>query len=132
MGFEFQILDKLQTIHTPLLDRFMVAITKLGDAGIVWIILTVILLLILKTRKSGVYMAVALIADLIICNVILKPIVARIRPYSINQTVHLLVTPLLFYKKMQKITTTLADCCNFHVTSFDDHFIHLMHLLSSL
>ena len=42
MGFEFQILDKLQTIHTPLLDRFMVAITKLGDAGIVWIILTVI------------------------------------------------------------------------------------------
>ena len=41
MGFEFQILDKLQTIHTPLLDRFMVAITKLGDAGIVWIILTV-------------------------------------------------------------------------------------------
>ena len=53
MGFEFQILDKLQTIHTPLLDRFMVAITKLGDAGIVWIILTVILLLIPKTRKSG-------------------------------------------------------------------------------
>ena len=75
----------------------MVAITKLGDAGIVWIILTVILLLIPKTRKSGVYMAVALIADLIICNVILKPIVARIRPYSINQTVHLLVTPLKDY-----------------------------------
>ena len=97
MGFEFQILDKLQTIHNPLLDRLMVAITKLGDAGIVWIILTVILLLIPKTRKSGVYMAVALIADLIICNVILKPIVARIRPYSINQTVHLLVTPLKDY-----------------------------------
>ena len=59
--------------------------------------LTVILLLIPKTRKSGVYMAVALIADLIICNVILKPIVARIRPYSINQTVQLLVTPLKDY-----------------------------------
>ena len=73
------------------------AITKLGDAGIVWIILTVILLLIPKTRKSGAYMAVALIADLIICNVILKPIVARIRPYSINQTVQLLVTPLKDY-----------------------------------
>ena len=49
MGFEFQILDKLQTIHTPLLDRFMVAITKLGDAGIVWIILTVILLLKIRS-----------------------------------------------------------------------------------
>ena len=42
-------------------------------------------------------MAVALIADLIICNVILKPIVARIRPYSINQMVQLLVTPLKDY-----------------------------------
>ena len=97
MGFEFQILDGLQTIHTSFLDTFMTSITKLGDAGIVWIILTVILLLIPKTRKSGVYMAVALIADLIICNVILKPIVARIRPYSINQTVQLLVTPLKDY-----------------------------------
>ena len=97
MGFEFQILDGLQTIHTPMLDTFMTSVTKLGDAGIAWIILTIILLLIPKTRKSGAYMAVALIADLIICNVILKPIVARIRPYSINQTVQLLVTPLKDY-----------------------------------
>ena len=110
MGFEFQILDKLQTIHTPLLDRFMVAVTKLGDAGIVWIILTVILLLIPKTRKSGVYMAVALIADLIICNVILKPIVARIRPYSINQTVQLLVTPLKDYSFPSGHTATAFMC----------------------
>ena len=97
MGFEFQILDGLQTIHTSFLDTFMTSITKLGDAGIVWIILTVILLLIPKTRKAGGYMAVALIADLIICNVIIKPIVARPRPYSINKTVQLLVTPLKDY-----------------------------------
>lgn len=97
MGFEFQMLDGLQTIHTSFLDTFMTSITKLGDAGIVWIILTVILLLIPKTRKAGGYMAVALIADLIICNVILKPIVARPRPYSINKTVQLLVTPLKDY-----------------------------------
>lgn len=42
-------------------------------------------------------MAVALIADLIICNVILKPIVARPRPYSINKTIKLLVPPLRDY-----------------------------------
>ena len=92
MGFEFQILDGLQTIHTPMLDTFMTSVTKLGDAGIAWIILTIILLLIPKTRKAGAYMAVALIADLIICNAILKPIVARPRPYSINKTIKLLAT----------------------------------------
>ena len=53
MGFEFQILDGLQTIHTPMLDTFMTSVTKLGDAGIAWIILTIILLLIPKTRKAG-------------------------------------------------------------------------------
>ena len=97
MGFEFQILDGLQTIHTPVLDTFMTSVTKLGDAGIAWIILTIILLLIPKTRKAGAYMAVALIADLIICNAILKPIVARPRPYSINKTIKLLVSPLRDY-----------------------------------
>ena len=97
MGFEFHILNGLQTIHTPFLDTFMKSITKLGDAGIVWIILTIILLLIPKTRKAGVYMALALIVDLILCNAILKPIVARTRPYNVNKTVKLLVPPLKDY-----------------------------------
>ena len=97
MGFEFQILDGLQTLHTPMLDTFMTSVTKLGDAGIAWIILTIILLLIPKTRKAGAYMAVALITDLIICNIIIKPIVARPRPYSINKTIRLLVAPLKDY-----------------------------------
>ena len=75
----------------------MTSVTKLGDVGIAWIILTIILLLIPKTRKAGAYMAVALIADLIICNAILKPIVARPRPYSINKTIKLLLPPLRDY-----------------------------------
>lgn len=46
----------------------MVAITKLGDAGIVAIILTVILLLHQKQEnQERQAFAVALIADLIIC-----------------------------------------------------------------
>ena len=68
MGFEFQILDKLQTIHTPLLDRFMVAITKTGRCRDRMDHFNSHFITDTKTRKSGVYMAVALIADLIICN----------------------------------------------------------------
>mgnify|MGYP000075569056 CR=1 FL=1 len=75
----------------------MVAITKLGDAWDRMDHFNSHFITNTKNKKSGVYMAVALIADLIICNVILKPIVARIRPYSINQTVQLLVTPLKDY-----------------------------------
>ena len=56
---EIEILSMLQKIRTPLLDIFMSNITKLGNAGIVWILLTIVLLLIPKTRKSGLILASA-------------------------------------------------------------------------
>ena len=43
MSIEFKILDFIQTLHTPVLDKIMVGVTKLGDVGIIWIILTAIL-----------------------------------------------------------------------------------------
>lgn len=97
MGFELNILDWFQTLHTPVLDKFMTSVTKLGDAGIFWIILTLVFLAIPKMRRTGVIMAAALLTDLLICNVFLKNIVARTRPYDINTTVELLVARLHDY-----------------------------------
>ena len=74
---EIQILNWLQSLHTPILDKIMQLITHLGDMGIIWIILTIVMLLIPKTRKSGVIMAAALIVDVILCNVILKNLISR-------------------------------------------------------
>lgn len=91
LHMEIEILNLIQSIRTPLLDTFMSNITKLGNAGIIWIALTIILLLIPKTRKSGLILAVALIADLILCNGILKPLVARIRPFDVNTAIQLIV-----------------------------------------
>ena len=91
LHMEIEILNLIQSIRTPLLDTFMSNITKLGNAGIIWIALTIILLLIPKTRKSGLILAVALIADLILCNGILKPLVARMRPFDVNTAIQLIV-----------------------------------------
>ena len=33
MGFELNILDWFQTLHTPVMDKLMTSVTKLGDAG---------------------------------------------------------------------------------------------------
>ena len=38
----------------------MCVITKLGNAGMIWILLTVILLIIPKTRRTGVILMLAL------------------------------------------------------------------------
>lgn len=88
---EFQILDALQTIHNPVLDTVMCGITRLGDAGIIWILLCIVLLVLPKTRKSGVILMAALLVDMVICNGILKPLVHRIRPFDIRTGIELLV-----------------------------------------
>lgn len=97
MNIELKILDWFQTLHTPVLDKFMTSVTKLGNAGIFWIILTVLFLLIPKMRKTGVVIAAALIIDLLLCNVLLKNLVARTRPYDVNTGIQLLVAKLRDY-----------------------------------
>jgi len=81
--FDLPILDWIQAnLQSELLDTVMPIITMLGDAGIFWIICSVILMFIPKTRKIGFGMAIAMALGLLVCNVTLKPLIARIRPYD--------------------------------------------------
>lgn len=88
---ELRFLDFLQTIHTPLLDKILAFITSLGNVGIIWIVLAVALLILPKTRKTGIIVAAALLMDLILCNLILKNLVARVRPYDVNTAIAILI-----------------------------------------
>lgn len=49
---ELKMLDWIQQMRTPVLDRMMCAVTKLGNAGALWIVLAVVLLLIPKKKKN--------------------------------------------------------------------------------
>lgn len=92
MTWEFAFLDALQTIRTPFLDLFFKTITKLGDAGLFWIGLALLLCIFKKTRLCGICMLASMAVGALITNVALKPLVARERPCWINDTVQLLVT----------------------------------------
>lgn len=91
MELELSILDFIQSLRTPFGDTAMPLISKLGDAGMIWIILGLILLIIPKTRSYGVLVTAVLIADVILCNGILKNLFQRIRPCDINTAVTLLI-----------------------------------------
>ena len=95
-NFDLPILDWIaENLYCPFLDFLMPIITLFGDAGIFWIAVAVVLLLIPKYRKIGLSMGAALLMGLLLCNVMLKPLVARIRPYD-YQLEHFGVTiPLL-------------------------------------
>ena len=83
VSFDLPILDWIAAnLWCPILDTVMPIITMLGDAGIFWIAVSVILMFTKKFRKTGFAMAFALAMGLLVCNIILKPAVARIRPYD--------------------------------------------------
>jgi len=90
--FEINILDFIQShMQCAFLDRIFPLITKLGDAGIFWIILAVIFLFFKKTRKTGLMMGLALLFGVLIGNAAMKPLIARVRPYDVNTAAVLLV-----------------------------------------
>lgn len=71
-----------ENIRNSVLTPVFTAITVLGNSGIIWVILSLILLIPRKTRKIGIMSLAALLISLLINNLTLKNLVARIRPYD--------------------------------------------------
>lgn len=92
LNIEFEVLDFIrQHLRTDFGDVVMPAISALGDRGMIWICLAIILCALPRYRKSGITMLIALILNLIICNITLKPLIARMRPFSVHSDIELLI-----------------------------------------
>lgn len=63
------------------LDGLFIPFTHLGDHGMLFIVLTAVLILIPRTRRAGTVAAGALILSLLGTNLLLKPLVERPRPW---------------------------------------------------
>ena len=68
------------------------AITYSGNAGIIAIVTAIILMIIPKTRRLGFLCGAALIVDLLVINLTIKPAVARIRPYEAVEGLKLIIS----------------------------------------
>ena len=86
--------DILLWIHTHLrfaaLTPVMRVLSLLGDKGIFWIALTLILLAFRRTRRLGVYCAVSMVLTFLVVNCAVKPLVARTRPYDLFPEIQIL------------------------------------------
>jgi len=71
-----------ENIRNAPADAVMKAVTHLGDIGILWVLMILILLLSKKYAKTALIMAVALSLGLLITNMILKNSVQRTRPFQ--------------------------------------------------
>ena len=84
VSFDIPILDWIQAhLQSGFMDAVMPIITLFGDGGVFWILCAVILLFFPRYRKAGLTMGLALVMGLVICNITLKPLVARPRPVAL-------------------------------------------------
>ena len=85
ISFDLPVLDWIQAnLKSSIMDTVMPIIPVFGDAGIFWMVVSALLFIFPKTRRTGLGMAIAMMIGLIVCNVTLKPLVARIRPYALQ------------------------------------------------
>ncbi len=85
LSFDLSILDFVQSnLKCAFLDWFAPFISMFCDAGIFWIICAVLCLCFRKTRKMGAVIGLSLIFSLLFGNIILKNLVARPRPYTLE------------------------------------------------
>ncbi|MBP5701829.1 MAG: phosphatase PAP2 family protein [Lachnospiraceae bacterium] len=92
MPWDGQFLIWLQeNVRSDVLTPVMKLITHLGDKGIFWILIAIVMLFFKKTRPLGMMAGIALVFSVLINNVIIKPNVGRIRPYEVVDGLKLLI-----------------------------------------
>ena len=68
-------------LRNPIMDKIFVFITRLGDDGLIWLSLAVILLFFKKTRKCGVMIIVTVSLTFLVGDKIIKHLFSRNRPF---------------------------------------------------
>ncbi len=79
------------------LDVFMKVASFLGTAGILWIVLAAALLLIKRTRREGLDLALCMALPWLLTEYVLKNLIARPRPYLTVEGLVSLIAPLISY-----------------------------------
>ena len=92
--FDNTILDFIQcNMRVGILDFVMPYISYLGSGAFIWIVTALVFLCTKKYRAAGVTVIIALLLCGLIGNIILKPLIARPRPYEVHDIA--LLIPLL-------------------------------------
>jgi len=84
-------------IRVPFLNAIMVFFSTIGNSGLLWIALGIVLLIPRHTRRGGFELLMCLLAAYIINDLVIKELVARARPYDNIESLKILVNPLSSY-----------------------------------
>ncbi|GHU81932.1 phosphatase PAP2 family protein [Clostridia bacterium] len=67
-------------LHRPILNRFMIIISSLGNGGLIWFMLCVPFMILKTWRITGINIMIGLVVAHISGEIIIKHLVCRVRP----------------------------------------------------
>ena len=81
----------LTTYHHPLADAVMVTLSIIGRGGAIWIAIALTLVLLDRTRmRAAAGVLVALVLAFVTTDLVVKPLVARARPFAASVTMRVI------------------------------------------
>ncbi|MGH4050019.1 MAG: phosphatase PAP2 family protein [Clostridium sp.] len=117
-------------MHGTIMDKSMVISTYLGNGGVIWIIIIVMLLINKKYRKIGFMALGALVLSTILGEEILKNVVRRIRPSENISAMDLLISKPLSYSFPSGHTTSSFAVAGVLVRYFKRYAVAFLGLAS--
>ena len=84
LSFDLAVFSWIQSIQNPVLTPVLSVVSLLGTKGAIFFLLGFVLLVFRKTRKVGVYVLGALAITTVCNSVIVKELLARPRPFSLD------------------------------------------------
>lgn len=92
--FDGNLLIGIQhALNADWLTPIMKAINMFGEKGLFFITLCVVLIACKKTRKIGIICSASLLLAFVLCNLTIKPLVMRIRPWVTFPAVNAMLPP---------------------------------------
>ena len=95
LNFDAQALLWIQAqLRVPVLSGIMIFFSIIGNSGLVWIAAGLALLIPKRTRLGGLCLLTCLLGAFLVNDILIKPLVARVRPYDTIPALEILVAPL--------------------------------------
>jgi len=91
-NFDNTLMESIRShMRCKFLDFIMPFITKLGSAGMIWIVVALVFLNSEKYHSYGFMLITSLLVCLLLGNLTLKPLFERTRPCDMNTVIQLLI-----------------------------------------
>ena len=92
-SFDDRLLDFFGSLQVAWLTPIMIFLSNLTAHGELWIAAGLSMLIFKRTRKMGFAVLLALLFDVVLTNLLIKPLVARTRPFDAHEITLLVTRP---------------------------------------